>query len=102
MSKALVTQIQTTVETLNIDELQKMSGIPAEVFDELKELGAVDEFFNNGSIPANTVVIFRKAARLRNSFQLDANSLALLIHFIGEAQELRNQIRKIYRTNPYL
>ncbi len=32
MSKALVTQIQTTFETLDVDELQKLSGIPADVF----------------------------------------------------------------------
>ena len=93
MSKALVTQIQTTFETLDVDELQKLSGIPADVFNELRELGALDEFFREGVLPANTV---------RKIFQLDANSLALLIHFIGESQELRRQIRKIYRTNPYL
>ncbi len=102
MSTALVTQIQTTFETLDANELQRLSGIPADVFEELRELGALDEFFREGATPVNTVVVFKKAARLRKSFQLDANSLALLIHFIGEAQELRRQIRTIYRTNPYL
>ena len=102
MSKALVTQIQTTFETLDVDELQKLSGIPADVFNELRELGALDEFFREGVLPANTVVVFKIAGRLWNCFQLVANSLALLIHFIGESQELRRQIRKIYRTNPYL
>lgn len=102
MSQALVTQIQTSLETLNMDELQKLSGIPEDVFNELRELGALDEFMSDGVTSVSTVVVFKKAARLRNSFQLDANSLALLIHFIGEAQQLRNQIRRIYRTNPYL
>lgn len=48
MSKALVTQIQTTFETLDVDELQKLSGIPADVFNELRELGALDEFSEKG------------------------------------------------------
>lgn len=45
MSTAIVTEIRTT---LSPEEFRKMSGFPLNIFDELQELGAFDEFLSNG------------------------------------------------------
>ncbi len=99
MTQTVLTEFQTS---LSGEELQKISGLPLEVFKELEEIGALDEFADNGSYRVKTVVVVKKAARLRASFKLDTNSLALIIHFIGESESLRDEINRIYRTNPFL
>ncbi len=97
MAENLIPEPQSS---LSEEELRETSGLPKEVFTELVELGALDPFRHDGFYEVGSVVVFKKAARLRRSFQLDTNSLALIIHFIGETEDLRRQIKRIYRTNP--
>lgn len=40
MSQMIVTEVQTTFSP---EELQEVSGLPAEIFNEIKDLGALDE-----------------------------------------------------------
>ncbi len=97
MKHTIITEIQSSISA---EELQRISGLPLEVFSELVELGALDPFREEDAYTINSVVVIKKAARLRSSFQLDTSALALLIHFITETEELRHEIRKIQRTNP--
>ena len=41
----IVTEVQTTFSP---EELQEVSGLPAEIFNEIKDLGALDEFLDHG------------------------------------------------------
>ena len=45
MSQMIVTEVQTTFSP---EELQEVSGLPAEIFNEIKDLGALDEFLDHG------------------------------------------------------
>lgn len=96
MSTAIVTEIRTT---LSPEEFREMSGFPLKVFDELQELGAFDEFLSNGRFRSATFRITHRAENLRRVFELDANSLALILHFMGEAETLRDDLRKARLCN---
>ncbi len=96
MKQKFITEIQSN---LSAEELQRISGLPLEVFSELVDLGALDPFREEDAYTINSVVVIKKAARLRRSFQLDTSALALLIHFIAETEDLRQEIRRIQRTN---
>ena len=101
MSQALVTEIQTV---LSADQLQELSGLPKEIFSELQEIGAFEDFADNGSYNYQSVIVVSKANRLRRTFDLDASALALLIHFINQTEVLKNQLHKLQvrNINPYL
>lgn len=101
MNRAIVTEIRTS---LTPDEFRQVSGFPLRVFDELQELGAFDEFMNNGKYASRMSIITHKAENLRRVFELDNSALALLIHFMAEADALRDDLRKIRlcNINPYL
>ena len=101
MSTAVVTEIQTS---LTLEEFREMCGFPQEVFNQLQELGAFDEFLDHGRYLSRGFNVTRKAEGLRRVFELDASSLALLLHFMAEAESLREDLRKMRLTNinPYL
>lgn len=100
MSQMIVTEVQTTFSP---EELQEVSGLPAEIFNEIKDLGALDEFLDHGRY-VSAVLVIRKAARLRRTFDLQSDALALLIHYMAEADALKDQIRhyQLGNINPYL
>lgn len=101
MSQTLVTEVQTTFSP---EELQAVSGLPVDIFNELRELGALDEFLDHGRYVSRSFVVVRKAARLRRTFDLQLDALALLIHYIAEADELRDRVKhyQLRNINPYL
>ena len=79
MSQMIVTEVQTTFSP---EELQEVSGLPAEIFNEIKDLGALDEFLDHGRYVSRSFLVIRKAARLRRTFDLQSDALALLIHYM--------------------
>lgn len=97
MSQMIVTEVQTTFSP---EELQEVSGLPAEIFNEIKDLGALDEFLDHGRYVSRSFL----AARLRRTFDLQSDALALLIHYMAEADALKDQIRhyQLGNINPYL
>ena len=101
MSQMIVTEVQTTFSP---EELQEVSGLPAEIFNEIKDLGALDEFLDHGRYVSRSFVVIRKAARLRRTFDLQSDALALLIHYMAEADALKDKIRhyQLGNINPYL
>ena len=101
MSQMIVTEVQTTFSP---EELQEVSGLPAEIFNEIKDLGALDEFLDHGRYVSRSFLVIRKAARLRRTFDLQSDALALLIHYMAEADALKDQIRhyQLVNINPYL
>ena len=84
MSQMIVTEVQTTFSP---EELQEVSGLPAEIFNV-----------------SRSFLVIRKAARLRRTFDLQSDALALLIHYMAEADALKDQIRhyQLGNINPYL
>ena len=101
MSQMIVTEVQTTFSP---EELQEVSGLPAEIFNEIKDLGALDELLDHGRYVSRSILVIRKAARLRRTFDLQSDALALLIHYMAEADALKDQIRhyQLGNINPYL
>ena len=88
MSQMIVTEVQTTFSP---EELQEVSGLPAEIFNEIKDLGALDEFLDHGRYVSRSFLVIRKAARLRRTFDLQSDALALLIHYM--AKPMRSRIK---------
>lgn len=58
MSQMIVTEVQTTFSP---EELQEVSGLPAEIFNEIKDLGALDEFLDHGRYVSRSFLVIRKA-----------------------------------------
>lgn len=93
MSQTVITtEIQAS---LSPDELLELSGLPEEVFHELEDIGAFDEFLEGGRYISRSFIAVSKANRLRRSFGLDSNALAILIHYIAETEELKDRIRHL-------
>ena len=90
MSQMIVTEVQTTFSP---EELQEVSGLPAEIFNEIKDLGALDEFLDHGRYVSRSFLVI-----------LQSDALALLIHYMAEADALKDQIRhyQLGNINPYL
>ena len=94
MSQMIVTEVQTTFSP---EELQEVSGLPAEIFNEIKDLGALDEFLDHGRYVSRSFLV-------RRTFDLQSDELEILIHYMAEADALKDQIRhyQLGNINPYL
>lgn len=90
MSQMIVTEVQTSFSP---EELREISGLPADIFDEIRELGALDEFLDHGRYISRSFIVVRKAARLRRTFELQTDALALLIHYIAETEDLKERVK---------
>lgn len=101
MSQTIYTEIQATMAP---DELREVSGLSTELFDELMELGVLNGFDEGEIDITRCALVFSKANRLQKAFELDSNALALLIHYMLEAEELRKELHKtrLLSLNPYL
>lgn len=84
------------LDSLNLEEIFKLSGFPKDFFNDLREIGAFDEFQNDSSsFSSRSIVVFKKVNRLRKTFDLDTNSVALLLHYIDEVDKLENEVRRL-------
>ena len=91
MKTTVITEIRSV---LSMDELREMSGLPRELFDELAEIGVTDDFFNadRTGYVSDSFVYFRRAARLLNTFDLNADALALMIRYMEEIERLKRTL----------
>lgn len=101
MSQTIYTEIRATLAP---DKLREISGLSNELFNELVELGVLNDIANEEIEVSRYALVFRKANRLQKTFELDGNALALLIHYMLEAEELKNELHRtrLLSLNPYL
>lgn len=84
------------LDSLNLEEFFKQSGFPKDFFNDLREIGAFDEFQNSSSsFSSRSIVVIKKVNRLRKTFDLDTNSVALLLHYVDEVDKLRNEVERL-------
>ncbi len=84
------------LDSLNLEEFFKQSGFPRDIFNDLREIGAFDEFQNSSSsFSSRSIIVIKKVNRLRKTFDLDTNSVALLLHYIDEVDKLRNEVKRL-------
>ena len=80
---------------VSLEELASISGLPGSMLVELVECGAL---LPEGPEPAqwhfsaHCVLTLRKAGRLRNDFDLDANSLALAYSLLERIRDLESEL----------
>ena len=80
---------------VSLAELAALSGLTDTMLVELVECGALAPLEIGGdpwTFSARCVVTVRKAGRLRNDFDLDANALAVAMSFIERVHELEDQL----------
>jgi chaperone modulatory protein CbpM len=96
MSEILL-QVLDAETTVGLDELLRASGLAREEVVTLVEYGV---FHARGAAPAwtfasQTIVVARRAARLRNDFGLDASALALALTYLERIEALERRIREL-------
>lgn len=80
---------------VSLAELAALSGLPDTMLVELVECGALAPLQEDGdkwTFSARCVITVRKAGRLRNDFDLDANALAVAMSFLERIHELEDQL----------
>jgi chaperone modulatory protein CbpM len=96
MSETLL-QILDAETTIGLDELLRSSGLGREEVTALVEYGVLHA---QGVAPAwtfasHTIVVARRAARLRSDFGLDAAALALALTYLERIETLERRIREL-------
>jgi chaperone modulatory protein CbpM len=96
MSETLL-QILDAETTVGLDELLRASGLAREEVVALVEYGV---FHARGAAPAwsfasQTIVVARRAARLRSDFGLDPAGLALALTYLERIDALERRIREL-------
>ncbi len=80
---------------VTLAELAALSGLPDAMLRELVECGAIaplDESESDWTFTARCVVTMRKAGRLRNDFELDANALAVAFSLLERIHQLEEDL----------
>lgn len=96
MSETLL-QILDAETTVSLHELLRASGLAREEVATLVEYGV---FQARGTAPAwtfasQTIVVARRAARLRSDFGLDPAGLALALTYLERIEALERRIREL-------
>jgi chaperone modulatory protein CbpM len=96
MSETLL-QILDAETSVALDELMRASGLAREEVVELVEYGV---FQPQGAAPAwrfasHTIVVARRAARLRSDFGLNTSGLALALAYLDRIEVLERRIREL-------
>jgi len=88
-------------ETLALAELVAASGLPEHVISELVEWGAFEPMPGTRlEFRAHTLVMARRAARLRKTFTLDTSALALALAYLERIDSLERRIRELECSQP--
>jgi chaperone modulatory protein CbpM len=96
MSETLL-QILDAETSVALEELARASGLAREEIVELVEYGV----FQPRGAPAawtfasHTIVVARRAARLRSDFGLNASGLALALAYLERIEALERRIREL-------
>lgn len=80
---------------VTLDELAMLSGLPDDILRELVDCGALAPESIEAEhwvFSARCVVTMRRAGRLRNDFELDANALAVALSFLDRIHDLEEQL----------
>jgi chaperone modulatory protein CbpM len=90
-------QILDAETFIAMDELVQASGLAREEVVELVEYGV---FHPEGAAPAwrfrsQTLVVARRAARLRTDFGLDISGLAVALAYVERIEALERRIREL-------
>jgi len=83
---------------LSLDEVVQLSGLPAEVLEELVNSGVLAPISSSEPqwrFTAACITTVRTAGRLRTDFDLDANALALVLRLMDRIDELEAQVRAL-------
>jgi hypothetical protein len=87
----------------SLAEIAVMSGLPEDVLRELVDYGA---FAPAGSaatawtFSASSVIVARRAYRLREDFDVDAHALAVLLGFVERIEALQAEMRALRARMP--
>ena len=86
---------------VTLEELAALSGLPDAMLRELVECGALAPAEPQGwTFSASCVVSMRRAGRLSNDFELDANALALVLSFLERIHDLESQLHSVRAQIP--
>ena len=86
-------------ETISIDELAAASGFTAAEIRELVEYGALTPA-GEALFSAACVGCVRRAARLREDFELDLPVIALVVSFLDRIETLESELRNLSAQIP--
>ncbi|MCL4798592.1 MAG: MerR family transcriptional regulator [Burkholderiales bacterium] len=81
--------------TIALEELVAASGLPRETVVELVEWGVFQPAGEPWTFASRTVVLARRAARLRRAFDLDPAGLALAAALLERIDELEARLREL-------
>jgi len=81
--------------TIALDELVAASGLPRETVVELVEWGVFQPAGAPWTFASRTVILARRAARLRRDFELDLPGLALAASLLDRIDELEARLREL-------
>ncbi len=87
---------------VTLEELEILSGLPADTLRELVECGALSPAAEGTqwTFSASCVVTLRSAGRLGSAFELDSNALALTLSFLERIAELESQLQAMRAQMP--
>ncbi len=82
----------------SLDHLVQVSGLSNDVLLNLVEAGILEPANkdpDNYFFPASCIVVARKARRLRDDFELDAEGLAVAINLLRRIDKLETQLQAL-------
>ena len=87
--------------TLPLDELSRASGLPQPLVEELVEWGAFEPVPGaRVEFHSRTLVLARRAARLRETFMLDAGGLAIALAYLERIEQLERRVLQLECGRP--
>lgn len=86
---------------LPLEDFVRASGLPREVVDELLEWGALEPAPGARiEFRTQTLVLARRAARLRETFMLDAGGLAIALAYLERIDQLERRVLQLECGRP--
>jgi len=90
-------------EQIPFAELLARSGLSADELRELVDYGALVPAAGTAttwSFSSYSVVVARKASRLRNEFELDAHGVSVVLRFVERIEALEGELRALRARMP--
>ncbi len=88
---------------ISLDDLAELSGLAPALLRELVEMGALnptDLRAQQWHFASECVVSVRRAGRLREDFDLDANALSVALNLVERIQELERELHHLRSQFP--
>ena len=90
-------------ERISLKELLDVSGLTEAELRELVDYGAlapVDGGATTWSFASYSVVVARKASRLRHEFELDTHGVSVVLRFVERIETLEGELRTLRARQP--